>query len=138
MKITKNTELNINFARQLLNFLGEDTSPIKDDWCWGDLYKHYGNDVRTKVEAFFSDHPHSLAAYYMINYCGSDRKWAEPIIEAANDSYAAYLIALECDSGREWAESIIKETNDSYYAYCMVNNCGSSRKWAEKQQNENY
>jgi len=117
LQITKDTKLDINFARQLLDHLGEDTSPIQDYWCWCDLYKHYGNDVRTKVETFFSEHPHGEAAYNMVHYCDSSYKWAEPIIESANNGRAAYRMVHYCDSSREWAERVIENAQDGYSAF---------------------
>lgn len=77
-------EFTIDFARKLIEALGEDSSPIQDNWCWKDLAKHYlakhYPNLRKKVENYFEK-----------------AKTGDP-------SYAAYLMVRDCESSREWAD----------------------------------
>jgi hypothetical protein len=39
----------IAFARELVEHLGGDPSPMRDDWCWTDMGRHY-RKLRPKAE----------------------------------------------------------------------------------------
>ena len=69
------------FARELIEFLGGDSSKIEDSDCWRSLGKKYKH-LRGKVEEYFENAEigdPSYAAYYMVYFCGSSREWAEGI-----------------------------------------------------------
>ena len=56
---------------------------------------------------------------------GSDRAWAEKIIEEQHKHSPAhaYYMCRDCGSSREWAEKIIEEQKDNYYTYLMFHDC---------------
>lgn len=77
------------------------------------------------------------AAYFMVAFSGSDRSWAERIIESSetgNPAGAAYCIVRDFHSDRSWAEHIIEnaKNDDMFATQLMVEDCGSSQEWADK------
>ena len=103
----------IVFARQLIAYLGGDAGKIEDDWCWHTFAINYP-ELKGKAEQYFAEATTgdpSLAAYMMVEYGGSERDWAEGIIERAttgNPAWAARLM-VECGgSERSWGDRIEK------------------------------
>jgi len=132
-------EFTTDFGRQLVEYLGGDSAPIENYWCWKHFAKHYP-ELREKAERYFetatTGNP-AYAAYCMAHYCGSDREWAERIIERTtigDPAEAAYAMVCDCGSDRKWAERIIEraETGDpAEAAFQLVYNAGADPEWAE-------
>lgn len=53
-------------------------------------------------------------AYNMAFRCGSDRIWAEKIIEKNRDGWSAFLMFKHCGSDPEWAKKILKKSEEKY------------------------
>lgn len=100
----------VHFGRKLIEYFGGNSSLIKDNWCWADFTEAFP-ELKEKIEKYFEKAKAAYAAYCMVKYCGSDRKWAENIIEntkICNSAHAAYCMVEFCGSNREWAEKIIE------------------------------
>jgi hypothetical protein len=113
------------------------------------LYRK-NSELKEWAENIISKISSAELAYLTVKDCGSDRKWAERIINRnddvmwVNDSvdgkdkfvnfgfhYAAFMVR-DCGSDREWAEKLLEEKdNCSFGVFTMVKEGGSSREWAE-------
>jgi len=133
------------FARQLLAALGADVTPIRDGWCWEDFARQY-QAYRSAVEAYLEQArtgDPAWGAYCLAHYCGSNRSWAEGVIERAlalglgHAEWAAENMVRYCGSDLAWAERLIERIaatglKDAIWAaQRMVFYCGSSHAWAE-------
>ena len=142
----------IEFARELIEYLGGDPTPIEDDWYWEEFARTYP-ELRKKAERYFESAQTgdpSWAACHMHRCCGSSQEWAERVIENArtgDPAIAAYQMHRFCGSSHEWAERVIESAqvgNPDWAASKMVHFHGSSPKWAksikrrwEKEQKNN-
>ena len=131
--------MDVSFGRRLVAALGGNPSAIQDTWCWRDFGRAYAH-LRPAAEAYFAaaqTGDPAWAAYSLTAYCGSDRAWAEGVVERAqtgDPAWVAYLLTKNCGSDRAWAEGVVEraQTGDpAEAAYRLLWNCGSNRAWAE-------
>ncbi len=85
------------------------------------LYYLYNYPIRSYIEKFIENcqigDPMD-AAYCMVYYCGSDRRWAEEFIsncKIGNPTYAATLMVRDCGSNEQWAINVIKNYKEKIY-----------------------
>jgi len=71
----------IDFARELVKYLGGDPTKINNRDCWRSLVRKYP-ELREKAEKYFATAKTgdpARAAYLMCRACGSSREWAEGV-----------------------------------------------------------
>ena len=71
----------VEFARQLIKYLGGDIKKIIKNDCWNSLFEKFP-ELREKAENYFEEveegNP-AYAAFRMVRDCGSDQKWADKV-----------------------------------------------------------
>ena len=100
------------WLRSLVEYLGGDPSPIKDDWDFYEVLirERYERELKTKMEDYFAsvESPYAAEAARLMNlYWNSPIEWAQDIIEKnlpEAESGAGYYSRLRCRPGRGLAQ----------------------------------
>ena len=131
---------NTDFGRSLVDYLGGDSSKIKDRDCWPRFAVVFP-ELREAAMKYFAEvktgEP-SAAIYYMVKYCEAPLDWGMRVIanmKVGNPSLAVYYMVSDCRAPLEWGMKVIENTttgDPSWAAYLMVKYCGAPREWYEK------
>jgi len=131
-------DFTLDFARNLVRYLGGDESKITNNDCWRSLGLKFPDLVQKAMNYFESDktgNP-SNAAYCLVYYCGAPLRWAMGVVEKAktgDPSDAAYRLVCSCEAPLEWAMGVVEKAktgNPSNAAWYLVRYYEAPLEWA--------
>jgi len=101
-------EFTVEFAKELVTYLGGDSSKIdKEDDCWDTIRENFPNLI-PKIKRYFEEAKAGnvpLGAYYLSRYCKVNPKWAMKVIENSTTgdiAWAAYRLSEDCRGAKRW------------------------------------
>ncbi|MFH1742554.1 MAG: hypothetical protein ABIH23_26415 [bacterium] len=131
-------EFTLDFARELVAYLGGDPTQIIEGDCWGSLGKKYAA-LMPKVMRYFERAKKgnvAIAAYSLCRDCNAPLDWAKRQIEHSTGdvAWAAYSLCRYCGAPLDWSQRQIERGigDVAWAASLLCRYCGAPPDWAWK------